>query len=209
MNKYIYLVLAVILILGIGLYWVQGRKPKSNEVMVVPAIEANVETEALVIKDEQISKEANVKNQPAYITDVYSKEGKNYLELDYIEWFHGTPSIQAQIEDGGCPVVEECRSFPNGYQRNKNLQLRTYEISSTAPITVSNLILYNLKMIDKKNFADDVYNNVVITFSNLAQSIATIKSWIPYEAPFKEPKAFVLVDVNNGVVTKLVEPYQE
>lgn len=154
------------------------------------------------------NKEPDVTTQPVYVVDTFSRDGKNYLELDYIEWFRGTSSIQAQVEDGGCPIVEECRSFPNGYKRNNNPQLRTLEILPSAPIVSDGSLVYYLSKLDSSNFPNPNARGLSISFHDLDLAVS-IADGFPYESPFKEPKAFVLVDVNNGVVTKLVEPYQE
>jgi hypothetical protein len=144
--------------------------------------------------------EKDVTNQPAYLIAVYSKNEKNYIDVDYVEWLHGNTSIQAQIEDGECTNTSECYDFPNGYKRNQNPLIRTFEVSSLTPINVSGNIASTFNALGQ---------NLSISFKQLENNVSKMKSYLPYNAPFKEPKTFITIDVNKNIVTKIVEPYQE
>lgn len=153
--------------------------------------------------------EKNVTNQPAYLIAVYSKNGKNYIDVDYVEWLHGEASAKAQVEDGKCASASECYDYPNGYKRNQNPKVRTFEVSSITSIKVNGTIAFTLNEIDQIYLKDPFGKNIEISFKKFEDAISKIKSYIPYNYPFKEPKAFITVDVKNNIVTKIIEPYQE
>lgn len=93
---------------------------------------------------------------PAYLKNVYEKDGQRFIEADYIQWFTGKEALKAIIEDGQClsdvkdkaqltKEVDLCYPncsdkfalcLPDGYHiRNVNPKLRTLELSSDAVIT--------------------------------------------------------------------------
>ncbi len=144
--------------------------------------------------------EKNVLNQPAYLISVYSKNGKNYIDVDYVEWLHGEASIKAQVEDGKCASANDCYDYPNGYKRNQNPKIRTFEVSSSAPISVSGNIAFAFNALGQ---------NLSISFKQFEDTVSKMKSYLPYNPPFKEPKTFITIDIANNIVTKIIEPYQE
>ncbi|MFA5872167.1 MAG: hypothetical protein WC858_05645 [Parcubacteria group bacterium] len=78
----------------------------------------------------------NSERQIGYIKKVYAKGGKNYLNIDYIQWLSGDAAEKAMREDGACPKAGECVVLNDYYIRNVNALIRTFEISPEAQITM-------------------------------------------------------------------------
>lgn len=77
---------------------------------------------------------ANSERQMGYVKKVYVKGGKNYLEIDYIQWLTGDAAEKAMREDGECPKSGECIVLDDYYIRNVNPLIRTFEISPDVEI---------------------------------------------------------------------------
>jgi len=166
----------------------------------------------------------NVTDQPAYLIKAYSQNSKNYIDVDYIEVLSGTASLQAQVADGKCPNVNDCYDFPNGYKRNQNPLVRTFEVSNNAPITIGGLLFskkFDVAYAANNNGSNyytsgDYYNDYVgnqsnhnSTFVEFKNLVSLVTSYLPYNPPFKKPITYIRIDVQNNVTTKIVEPYQE
>ena len=78
----------------------------------------------------------NTERQMGYIKKVYAKGGKNYLDIDYIQWLTGNVAEKAMREDGECPKTGECIVLNDYYIRNQNPLIRTFPISPDAVITM-------------------------------------------------------------------------
>lgn len=69
---------------------------------------------------------------PAYISDLYTKDGKTYLVADYIQWFEGSEADRAfreKFPDSGLDGA------PDGYFIvNDSPKLRTFEVSDDAEV---------------------------------------------------------------------------
>jgi hypothetical protein len=142
-----------------------------------------------------------VKNQPAYLISAYTKNEKNYIDVDYTEWLHGDAYIKAAVEDGDCPNINNCQAYPNGYKRNQNPMIRTFEVSQSASIEVSGLI---------NGILNSYKTNVFpISFETFKNTVSTLKPVLPSKPTFKDPLDFITIDVSNDLVTKITEPYQE
>jgi hypothetical protein len=80
----------------------------------------------------------NKDSHPAYITDMYTDNGKTYIVADYIQWYEGHDANQIFAErepDSGLP------SPPDGYYIvNDNPRLRTFEVKGDAEIIMQ---IYN------------------------------------------------------------------
>lgn len=63
-----------------------------------------------------------------YIKSIYAKNGKTYLDIDYIQWLSGDEAEKAMREDGKCESKGECIVLNDYYIRNQNPMIRTYEI---------------------------------------------------------------------------------
>lgn len=148
-------------------------------------------------------------SQPAYLIAAYSKNGKNYIDVDYVEWLHGNASIQAQVEDGKCASASECYDFPNGYKQNLNPLVRTFEVSPSASIVVNGEISAEINKLDNTQLSNPYGRNLSITFNKLKEAVSAMGTLGSYTSPFKAPKAFITIDVKSNVVTKISEPYQE
>lgn len=121
-----------------------------------------------------------------YIQAVYEKSGKKYLDIDYIQWLTGEAAITAAMEDKGCKR-EEC--IPNGYYiRNRNIQIRTFEISEKATILSLEGDLTKGKVITPKQF--------LAQFADESEQ----NQWLK-KAPYN-------IEVASGVVTKISQQYQ-
>jgi hypothetical protein len=153
------------------------------------------------VADQELVTESTDENaQSAYLVGAYTKNGKNYIDVDFVEWLHGEPSISAQVEDGKCMNAQDCYDFPNGYQRNRNPLVRTFEVSPDVVINVSGSIA---------SVYDALTEEKSLTF---AEFVDASKKTIPLEvsdAAFKKPITFIIIGLENNMVTKIHEPYQE
>lgn len=73
-----------------------------------------------------------------YIKRVYQKNGKDYLDIDYIQWLMGDAASKAMWEDGRCEGLTQEKCYPpNGYYiRNQNPQIRTFEVAKNTMVTL-------------------------------------------------------------------------
>ncbi|HLM84394.1 MAG TPA: hypothetical protein VK254_04285 [Candidatus Bathyarchaeia archaeon] len=90
-----------------------------------------------------------------YIKKVYAKSGKNYLDIDYIQWLTGAEAEKAMREDGRCPKTGECIVYDDYYIRNQNPLIRTFEVSPDAAITMQTYSMRKTGQIqaEKLNFS--------------------------------------------------------
>jgi hypothetical protein len=175
---------------------------KEKEIIKDDIVDTKKEEEQ--VKDPKVVVSDNdVLNQPAYLINAYTKNNKNYIDVDYIQVFWGNASLQAQVADGMCPNLNDCYAYPNGYKRNQNPLVRTFEVDSNAVIKLGGSFSHFLT----GNFAP----GISVTFNQLKN----ITSQIPYSfgpsvnSPFKQPKTYISIDVQNNKVIKIIEHYQE
>ena len=77
--------------------------------------------------------------QAAFITNVYTKQGKTYITVDYVDFLRGTAAARAMQEAGECEGMDGgCYPPDDYYIRNVNPQLRTFELGKNVPIYVQN-----------------------------------------------------------------------
>ena len=149
------------LIVGVATFFFAS--PKNNHSLNTPAPattpgnipggESTTPAETTPTQQTQIATVVNVKEQ-GHIKSIYSKNGKMYLDIDYVSKCISDfkEAAKAILEDGKCPagvtldqLVQEiqgagnvariCPSQPFGYGsgycyfRNQNTQIRTLEIS--------------------------------------------------------------------------------
>ncbi|MBU1730663.1 hypothetical protein KJ557_03935, partial [Patescibacteria group bacterium] len=148
---------------------------------------------------EKLIQYANCSPQPAYLIVAYSKNGKNYIDVDYVEWLHSEASIKAQVEDGKCASISECYDYPNGYKRNQNPLVRTFEVSPSINIVVNGEISAEINKLENTQLPNPYGRNLSITFNKLKDAVSAMGTL----------KAFITIDVKGNVVTKISEPYQE
>ncbi len=71
-----------------------------------------------------------------YITAVYEENNKEYLKIDYIEFFTGEAADQAAAEDGF--DTASWGGVPDGiWQRNNNKKIRTFEVDPAVEISMA------------------------------------------------------------------------
>ncbi|HRY31267.1 MAG TPA: hypothetical protein P5328_02670 [Candidatus Paceibacterota bacterium] len=215
------LVILVVVLAGVVVYFVL-RKPEPNNQPLpltnnqTPTTSSQTQaptniptTSQAQSANETPATEKDITAQPAYLIAAYSKNEKNYIDVDYVEWLHGNASIQAQVEDGKCVSASECYDYPNGYKRNQNPLVRTFEVSPSASIVVNGEISAEINKLDNTQLPNPYGMNLSITFSKLKDAVSAMATFTTYTPPFKAPKAFVTIDVKSNVVTKISEPYQE
>jgi len=69
-----------------------------------------------------------------YLKKIYSKNGKNYFDIDYIQWLTGDVAEKAMREDGECSQKGECIVLNDYYIRNQNPLVRSFEVAPDAEI---------------------------------------------------------------------------
>lgn len=78
--------------------------------------------------------------QAAFIKNVYTKQGKTYITVDYVDFLRGTAAARAMRKAGECEEMDggECYPPDDYYIRNVNAKLRTFELGKNIPIYVQN-----------------------------------------------------------------------
>ncbi len=143
---------------------------------------------------ESVITKNDVINQPAYLKSVYIKNGKNYIDVDYIQMFATIEEQKkAATEDGFCDNIATCDVYNNGYKRNTNPLIRTFEVSSSVIINVYGE--YNQYL----NNGDLNSANSLINFSQLKE----------YKQKSGNYEQYIVLDVKDNKVIKIIEPYQE
>jgi hypothetical protein len=143
---------------------------------------------------DESSLEKDVTNQPAYLKSAYIKNGKNYIDVDYIQMFSTSEErLKAMVEDGECQNIKDCYDYPNGYKRNSNPLIRSFEVDPDASINVYGEYNFYINNGDLNN------SNSLITFSQLKNFLNKQENYDHY----------IVLDVKNSRVVKIVEPYQE
>lgn len=133
---------------------------------------------------------ANTERQMGYIKKVYSRGGKNFLDIDYIQWLTGTVAEKAKREDGLCPSKGECIVENDYYIRNQNPLIRTFEISPNVQITMRT---YNMEMtgqIQAQKISSAEFSQI---FSSSAWSHLK-------DAPY-------IVEISNNQIIRITEQY--
>jgi hypothetical protein len=171
---------------------------------------ANQDKFTLGTADQGIQRESSAVDQPVYLIDAYVDGGKNYIEVDRVEWLSGEASITAQVEDGQCQSVEDCYDYPNGYKRNLDPSTETFEVSDSALVVVNGTIAWKVNELDETNLGDPFGLDLSISFEKFEEAVSDINPY-PFDGPpFKPAKTFITIDIDEGgLVTKIFEPYQE
>jgi hypothetical protein len=129
--------------------------------------------------------------QIGYIKKVYAKNGKNYLDIDYIQWLTGDVAEKAMREDGQCPKTGECIVFDDYYIRNQNPLIRTFEIALDAKIVMQTYDSEKTGIVgNSQEISLDQFKNI---FSSGAWS--HLKD-VPY-----------IVEISNQQIVKITEQY--
>jgi hypothetical protein len=127
---------------------------------------------------------------PAYITEMYSKQGKTYIVADCIQWYEGADADRVFKErepDSGLPGT------PDGYYIvNDNPKLRTIAVKDDAEVLMQ---VYNRTgKIDETN----VVWNEAITLSKWSQIYSEDKLLAEY--PYH-------LTIKNGEIVKIIQQY--
>jgi WD40 repeat protein len=167
-----------------------------------------------------------------YIKAVYEKDGKRYLDIDYVQWLTGKEAIKAAIEDKECIVdfegedvsklLKELEEYdismgfgkfgscaPNGfYIRNQNPKIRTFEIDPNVSVFMQTL----------SHASDGNFNwNEQISISKLKDLIngTDRPDYLkPENNPYINPvydnpynRIPFHIEIMNGIVKKITEQY--
>jgi hypothetical protein len=127
---------------------------------------------------------------PAYIQEIYTKNDKTYMLVDYINWYEGK---DADLEFAKREPEYGQYGAPSGYFIvNDNTKLRTFEISSDSPVLMQ---IYNRT--GKPGEADIVWNEL-ITLSKFKEVLA--KDAILYEYPYH-------LKIHDGKVVQVIQQF--
>jgi hypothetical protein len=132
--------------------------------------------------------------QIGFVKKVYAKNGKNYLDIDYIQWLSGDAAEKAMREDGECPKTGECIVYDGYYIRNQNPLIRTFEISPDAKIVMQT---YSAEQ------TGIVMNNEEITFDQFKNIFSSGSS----ESDFHLKDVPYIVEISNQQIVKITEQY--
>lgn len=128
--------------------------------------------------------------QIGYVKKVYTKAGKNYLDIDYIQWLTGAAAQKAMREDGACPKTGECIVYNDYYIRNQNPLIRTFEISPTVDITMQTYSMETTGQIQAQK----------ISFAQFSQIFAS-SAWSHLkDAPY-------IVEISSNQIVRITEQY--
>lgn len=128
--------------------------------------------------------------QIGYVKKVYSKNGKNYLSIDYIQWLTGTEAQKAMREDGACPKTGECIVFDDYYIRNVNPLIRTFEIAPEAEITMQTYDMEETGLIHPQKISFAQYSWI------FAPKVNSRLKDVPY-----------IIEISSNKITKVNEQY--
>lgn len=127
-----------------------------------------------------------------YIKKVYTQGGKNYLNIDYIQWLTGTEAQKAMREDGECPKTGECIVYDDYYIRNVNPLIRTYELTPDVEIV---LVTYNLEQTGEIQDQKVTFSQFKQIWSDNDPDLAHLKN-MPYH-----------IEIGNQKILKIKEQY--
>lgn len=131
--------------------------------------------------------------QIGFVKKVYVKSGKNYLNIDYIQWLTGDAAEKALREDGQCPKSGECIVYDDYYIRNQNPLIRTYELSPDAKIVMQTYSAEQTGIVmNNEEITFDQFKNI---FSSGSESDFHLKD-VPY-----------IVEISNQQIVKITEQY--
>lgn len=159
--------------------------------------------------------------QIGYIKSIYQKNGKYYLDIDYVQMFSDKGAIKAALEDDQCFIEGKTNSqaiielanydinmglgiygncAPNGYYiRNQNPLLRTFPISKNVQ---TKLQTYS------HDPGGDFNWNQIVSLPILIDAINGIDNRLGIPYPYSAEKLLYQITLNNGVVTNIIEQYQ-
>lgn len=129
--------------------------------------------------------------QIGFVKKVYAKSGKNYLNIDYIQWLTGDAAEKALREDGQCPKTGECIVYDGYYIRNQNPLIRTYELSLDVKIVMQTYSAEQTGIVmNNEEITIDQFKNIYTSSSRLG-----LRN-VPY-----------IVEISNQQIVKITEQY--
>ncbi|NHN32319.1 hypothetical protein [Paenibacillus agricola] len=132
----------------------------------------------------------NMDTRSAYIQDIYVKNEKTYMVVDYIEWYEGKEADQVFAKRESEFGLD---GAPSGYYIiNDNTKLRTFEIQADSAVFMQ---IYNRT--GKPGEADIVWNES-IALSKFKEIFA--KDAILHEYPYH-------LSIQNGKVSKIIQQF--
>lgn len=76
--------------------------------------------------------------QIGFLRRVFTKSGRYYLTIDYVQFLTGQAAVKAAVEDGEIKAGETLDN--DYYVRNQNPKLRTFTIKAGIPVTVETYV---------------------------------------------------------------------
>ncbi|MBU1177588.1 hypothetical protein KJ903_00035 [Patescibacteria group bacterium] len=125
-----------------------------------------------------------------YITKVYDKDGKRYLDIDYIQWLTGEDAKQAMVEDGLCESVADCVVTNDYHIKNQNSKIRTFEISTDTKIYMQTLDIETKGINWDQEITYDIFKGLFAT------EVIEQQQYIPYH-----------ISIKDGIVIEIAEQY--
>jgi len=151
-----------------------------NNQQVPPKSQNTIESDTVVQESEVVEQLVSEK-AIGYIKRVYDKNGKRFLDIDYIQWLNSEECAAKKI------------SAPNGYCiENVNTKIRSFEISQNIQIKVDTL---SYAADGNFNFGESISSP---TFKNLFA--------VDSNSLLKESLYWVVV--KDSVITSISEQYQ-
>ena len=127
-----------------------------------------------------------------YVKKVYTQSGKNFLDIDYIQWLTGDAAEKAMREDGECPKTGECIVLDDYYIRNVNPLIRTYELAPDVEIV---LVTYKLEQTGEIQDQKVTFSQFKQIWSGNDPDLAHLKN-MPYH-----------IEIGNQKILKIKEQY--
>lgn len=206
-KKYWYIGIIVIVLLFVFVFLdtkdSENKNTQSETFLPQVADEGSVPmvtNETVHERSENPSEQKDTVNQPAYLIDAYTRDGVDYVWVDYVLVFSGEEAVQAQIEDGLCVDASECVVPQGGYIRNNNPHHRTYEVSTTTSLRIEAKTAIKTAL-EAKGIQKDFPS-----FIELSDVISTMPNIIETTFPYKDAKSFVYIDIKDYAITKIREP---
>jgi hypothetical protein len=116
-------------------------------------------------------------NQIGYVRTASTTGGKNYIDIDYVQFLTGQAAIDAAKADGKAEKDEHGNWYvPNDYYIvNDNPKLRTFEVSPTASIKIvdlsSGVKLKSITFVQLKTMGPTFADRKLLMHCNVANGI--------------------------------------
>jgi len=142
-----------IVLFGIATYITSKKPSLKNDIPVLNNVTPETPSPSPLIEESEAYDPTSGK-RIGFISKVYDKNGKRFLDIDFIQWLtdsdeNGVQTLAASkacVEDGDecskewCHLEEGLPCMPNGfYIRNKDPKIMSFEISKNVDITVDTL----------------------------------------------------------------------